>query len=567
MNTAKTLAAALAATALATGAFAQGSLTPPGAPAPAMKTLGQVEPRMPISSLPYTIGQPGSYYLSKNLALAGAGDGITIAADNVTLDLMGFSLTGGGSSGYGILSQSKNLVVKNGQLRGWGENGIGLAGATGAVLKDLCSADNGRNGFHVGANALVGDCVATGNSDGGFRSEAGSNRFVRCRSQGNYFGFHLSAAANQIKECEALGCFIGIYASSNSVVEGNTVIGNGDVGIKLTGTGSHIANNIVKGNGDNYDLATGNQLNILLCEIPETLDWPCSVKLAGTLACTQAGTNGITVAANDVAIDLDGHALVGPGASSGHGIHQDAYRNLTVKNGKVVHWEGTFSCGIQAGGTAILSGLQASTNYDGIIAWSGSTVSGCTARDNTGTGIYAAYGSTVSGCTARDNTGIGIYAAYGSTVSDCSASYNTGIGIHAYSCCTVSGCTAHYNGRDGIYAGGSTVSSCSVYLNTGDGIEVDSGSHVANCICIGNGCDGDGAGIHATWNDNRIEGNTVTGNDRGIDVDYPGNFIVKNTASGNTGSNYSITGTQTIGPIITATGTITSENPWANFSF
>ena len=35
---------------------------------------------------------------------------------------------------------------------------------------------------------------------------------------------------------------------------------------------------------------------------------------------------------------------------------------------------------------------------------------------------------------------------------------------------------------------------------------------------------------------------------------------------GNT-TNYAITGTQTIGPIITAAGTITSTNPWANFEF
>jgi len=42
---------------------AQGPLTPSGAPEPTMKTLGQVDPRTPISSLPYTIDPPGSYYV------------------------------------------------------------------------------------------------------------------------------------------------------------------------------------------------------------------------------------------------------------------------------------------------------------------------------------------------------------------------------------------------------------------------------------------------------------------------------------------------------------------------
>lgn len=49
--------------------FAQGSLTPPGAPEPTMKTLDQIEARTPISSAPFTIIRPGSYYLTTNLTV------------------------------------------------------------------------------------------------------------------------------------------------------------------------------------------------------------------------------------------------------------------------------------------------------------------------------------------------------------------------------------------------------------------------------------------------------------------------------------------------------------------
>src|SRR4030095_6606576 len=74
-------------------ALAQGPLTPPGAAAPTMKTLDQLEPRTPISTLPFTISSPGSYYVTSNLTGVAGQHGITINADNVTLDLGGFERT------------------------------------------------------------------------------------------------------------------------------------------------------------------------------------------------------------------------------------------------------------------------------------------------------------------------------------------------------------------------------------------------------------------------------------------------------------------------------------------
>src|SRR4051794_8782927 len=66
--------------------FAQGSLTPTGAPAPMFKTLDQIEPRVPISTLPFTITNSGSYYLRSNLTLVSASseNGVTILTNNVT---------------------------------------------------------------------------------------------------------------------------------------------------------------------------------------------------------------------------------------------------------------------------------------------------------------------------------------------------------------------------------------------------------------------------------------------------------------------------------------------------
>ena len=86
---------------MGTHVMGQGSLTPPGAPGETMHTLEEVyertDPRTPISSLPYTITESGSYYVTGNLS--STGHGIIIESSGVTVDLMGFSLTGDGING------------------------------------------------------------------------------------------------------------------------------------------------------------------------------------------------------------------------------------------------------------------------------------------------------------------------------------------------------------------------------------------------------------------------------------------------------------------------------------
>ena len=102
--------------------FAQGTLAPPGAPAPTMKTLTQVEPRTAITnSGAVTIFQPGSYYLTTNIAV-NSGDAVTITTNGVKLDLNGFTIssTEVSPAGTGIMLSSglRNITIANGFIQG-----------------------------------------------------------------------------------------------------------------------------------------------------------------------------------------------------------------------------------------------------------------------------------------------------------------------------------------------------------------------------------------------------------------------------------------------------------------
>jgi hypothetical protein len=146
--------------------LAQGSLTPPGAPGPTMKTLQQVEPRTPITSLPFNISSPGSYYVVTNLTGVSGQNGITIGASGVTVDLNGFELVGVGGSlaGVGVPAPVYDLCVRNGKLRGWGAGGVDAFQAEAIRLERLHAIGNTGVGLSTGNAALISDCIVRSNT-------------------------------------------------------------------------------------------------------------------------------------------------------------------------------------------------------------------------------------------------------------------------------------------------------------------------------------------------------------------------------------------------------------------
>src|SRR5450432_1415795 len=116
----------------ANAAFAQGSLTPPAAPTPTMKSLDQIEPRTLITGLPFTISSPGSYVLVGNPIGASGSNGITVNADDVSIDLNGFEMVSGGGTSSGIVINGvhTNVTVRNGTLLFWATGGVTTASSS-----------------------------------------------------------------------------------------------------------------------------------------------------------------------------------------------------------------------------------------------------------------------------------------------------------------------------------------------------------------------------------------------------------------------------------------------------
>ncbi len=188
-----------------------GNLNPPGAPASSMKTLSEVEPRTAISAAT-TISVPGSYYLTGNL-LVSSGVGITVAADNVTIDLMGYALLGSGSATDGIhLGSQNNVEIRNGTVATFTDDGvetdIGGPGNNHRVINVRVLSNGGKGIYLYGEGNTVKDCIVHGNSS------------------------------------------TGINVHTVSIIKNNVVHGNGGTGIRVDGNGCKVIGNTTYDNAD-----------------------------------------------------------------------------------------------------------------------------------------------------------------------------------------------------------------------------------------------------------------------------------------------------------------------------
>jgi len=182
-----------------------------------------------FAGFPVNLNVSGSYRLTSDLTASANNGGISIDADNVTLDLNGFTIYGGGGLiADGIsMANRRNVEIKNGTVR-----------------------DFTRNGIFTNINTQF-------------------LRVIALRAIGNAIdGIDLQGQGNTIDGCTSLNNGAsGMRAFEGSLVINSVARGNGGFGLALIGPGGYRSNVFTGNNGGdaNVQVSGGLQLGSNVC--------------------------------------------------------------------------------------------------------------------------------------------------------------------------------------------------------------------------------------------------------------------------------------------------------------
>jgi len=219
-----------------------------------------------ITSLPYDITARGYYKINTNLTSTGTG--ITVKANNVTIDLNGYTIAGNKTNtSRGIYMNGRsNIEIRNGTIRDFGSHGIfeeSLSGHSHRVINVRVMNNKGIGIILLGSNHMVKDCTASNNVSYGIYTKSGSTVSGNTAYGNGDSGIATGAGSTVSGNTAYNNVNYGIDAASGCTVTGNTAYANGNDGI-YAASGCTVKNNTSYYNEEygiyltGYDLVDGN---------------------------------------------------------------------------------------------------------------------------------------------------------------------------------------------------------------------------------------------------------------------------------------------------------------------
>ena len=185
-----------------------------------------------ITSLPYTITKKGYYTISNNLK--SSQNGIVVSADNVTIDLKGYTISGNGIGNYyGIyMNRRSNVEIRNGTVRDF-VNGIYEDSADGNShrvinVRVFATPDNGI--YLSSSNNLIEGCTSSFSDGWGIYAGDGSLLIGNIANNNGQSGIGAGSGSTVKNNTAYYNQWYGIYLKGYSLVDGNTAYNNNQAG-------------------------------------------------------------------------------------------------------------------------------------------------------------------------------------------------------------------------------------------------------------------------------------------------------------------------------------------------
>ncbi len=226
------------------------------APVATMKTVQQVEPRTPIESIPITITEPGSYYLTGDLTIDTVNaDGIIINSNNVSIDLNGYGLYGNSTlsedDGIVVLGTQHHIIIYNGIVSGWDGDGINALNADNSIFENLMVSNNGGDGIVTDFGCIIINCTTSYNGLDGQEGDDGTIIKNGTSYENEDNGFQTSEGCLALDLVSYKNLTDGVDVAAGSIVSRCVTKENGVFGVDLAIGGSVVASTASYNGWDN----------------------------------------------------------------------------------------------------------------------------------------------------------------------------------------------------------------------------------------------------------------------------------------------------------------------------